>query len=228
MEHGTRKPIICAIPPSFRYFVNTYTHLPVPSCSPAAVGAPLCRKTFLRMENRRIIRHQELDKAENEWKKLEGVGEKQEQTVRRLETTAMLLVCGYIYLQSFIFHSVSHNPNLSCEFWWAPFTLSCLICVVFAIPFKSFVTKWERTQRYFEINFLKQDLVHLQIVIFSSSDDRQLEQQQPPQQEKLRSDSVKTYQRRAFICLVSLALVAYTVVVLTACRSIPCHRVAIL
>ncbi|KAM0968715.1 hypothetical protein ACFX13_017328 [Malus domestica] len=182
-----------------------------------------CHDSSLIAPNRRIIRRQELDKAENERKKLEGVGEKQEQTVRRLETTAMLLVGSYIYLQSLIFNSLS---RMSCEFWWVPFSLSCLICVVFAIPFKSFVSKWERTQRYYEINFLKQDLVHLKIVVFSSSDlDQQLEQQQP---EIPRSDTVKMYQRRAFICLVSLALVAYTVVVLTACRSIPCHRVALL
>ncbi|KAM0973798.1 hypothetical protein ACFX2I_016955 [Malus domestica] len=185
-----------------------------------------CHDSSLIAPNRRIIRRQELDKAENAWKKLEGVGEKQEQTVRRLEKTAMLLVGSYIYLQILIFQSVS---RMSCEFWWAPFSLSCLICVVFAIPFKSFVTKWERTQRYHEINFLKQDLVHLQIVIFSSSDHvEQLEQPQPQPAEMLRSDAGKMYQRRAFICLVSLALVAYTVVVLMACRSIPCQRVAIL
>ncbi|KAM0973801.1 uncharacterized protein LOC126604346 [Malus sylvestris] len=184
-----------------------------------------CHDSSLITPNRRIIRRQELDRAENAWKKLEGVGEKQEQTVRRLETTAMLLVGSYVYLQSLIFQSVSRMP---CEFWWAPFSLSCLICVVFAIPFKSFVTKWERTQRYYEINFLKEDLVHLQIVVFSPSDhDEQLERQQQPA-EILRNDAAKMYQRRAFICLVSLALVAYTIVVLTACRSIPCQRVAIL
>ncbi|KAM0968721.1 hypothetical protein ACFX13_017336 [Malus domestica] len=167
---------------------------------------------------------QELAKAVNKQKTLESIGDKQGEAVSRLGTTLISLVVFYISLQTFIFHSVSQNPNIPCKFWWAPFSLSCLNCVIFTIPFKSFVTRWERTQRYYDINFLEQDLVHLEIVIFSSDHDQQLEQPA----EMLRSDTTKIYQRRAFICLVSLALVAYTIVVLTACRYIPCHKVAVL
>ncbi|KAI5354797.1 PREDICTED: conserved [Prunus dulcis] len=165
---------------------------------------------------------------ESESNKLKERIEKLGKTVTDLETAMMLLVMGYIFFQGAIFASVFHNPsNMSCEYWWIPFTLSCLICVIFAIPFQSYVTNWERTKHHHSSAFLKQDLLNHKMVTSSSVETRMYDQpqSQPPPQPQgiLKSDRAQVYQRNAFIYLVSLALLAYTILILKACGSIPCH-----
>lgn len=166
---------------------------------------------------------------ESESNKLNERIEKLGKTVTHLETTMMLLVMGYIFFQGAIFSSIFHNPsNISCEYWWIPFSLSCLIFVIFAIPFQSYVRNWERTKHYYSLTFLKQDLLHHKMVITSSSVEiKMYDQPQPPPQPQpqgiLKSDRVQVYQINAFICLISSALLAYTILILKACRSIPCH-----
>ncbi|KAL6296514.1 hypothetical protein ACE6H2_004656 [Prunus campanulata] len=168
----------------------------------------------------------ESHEQESESIKLNERIEKLGKTVTRLETTMMLLVMGYIFFQVAIFASIFHNPsNMSCEYWWIPFSLSCLICVIFAIPFQSYVRNWERAKHYYSSTFLKLDLLHHRMVTSSSVETRMYDMPQPRPQPQgiLKSDRAQVYQRNAFIYLVSLALLAYTILVLKACRSIPCH-----
>lgn len=171
-----------------------------------------------------------LEDLETKQKKLDSIGERQEKRVRYFESTTLRLVGNYIIFQAIIFLSVSNHANLSCKYWWVPFGLSFLVAVVFAITFKRFVSNWERTQFYYDKNFLERDLIHHQIVLFPiraskgcSSDQLNPYDHQQKQPQILECDKVKLYQRYAFISLVSVSLLAYTIIVLFACRSILCN-----
>ncbi|KAL6269556.1 hypothetical protein ACE6H2_026467 [Prunus campanulata] len=261
------------------------------------------------LEKEKVESEHKKEKVESERNKLYEISQKQENRVRNLETSMMQLVFAYVFFQGVIFVSIFPHPNVSCDYWWIPFSLSCLIFVIFAIPFKCYVRNWELTKYYHEMNFLQQDLLHQTIIILSSlepnmssSEQSQLTEQpdrpspaqpcpaqpapeylarspmqsqlteqpdrpspaQPsPQpapeslarspmqsqlteqpdrpstaqparespawspmqsQEILKSDTARGNRRKAFIYMVSLALVAYTILILKACQSIPCHR----
>lgn len=164
-----------------------------------------------------------LEDLETKQKKLDSIGKKQEKTARYFEATTIKLVGNYIIFQAIIFLAVSNHGNLPCKYWWIPFCLSSLVAVVFAITFKTFITNWERTRSHYDKNFLQRDWIHHQIVLFPirESEGRSSDHQQ---QQEIFCDTVKLYQRYAFIFLVSVALLAYTIIILTACRSILCHN----
>ncbi|KAK9928794.1 hypothetical protein M0R45_025914 [Rubus argutus] len=172
-----------------------------------------------------------LEDLQTKQKKLDCIGEQQEKRVRYFESTTLLLVGNYIIFQAIIFLSVSNHAKLSCKYWWIPFCLSFLVALVFAITFRRFVSNWERTQFFYDKNFLKRDLIHHQIVVFTIRASKgcsfdqvpPYDHQQRQQPQILECDKVKLYQRYAFISLVSVALLAYTIIVLGACRSILCN-----
>lgn len=155
-----------------------------------------------------------LEDLETKQKNLDSIGEKQEKRVRYFESTTHRLVGNYIIFQAIIFLSVSNHANLPCKYWWVPFCLSFLVAVVFAITFKRLVSNWEQTQFHYDKNFLERDSIHHQIVLFPIRASEGI----------LECDKVKLYQRSAFISLVSVALLGYTIIVLSACRSILCDR----
>ncbi|KAM1018324.1 hypothetical protein FF1_039809 [Malus domestica] len=160
---------------------------------------------------------------------LGSINQKQGKTVRYFESTTIALVIAYILTQTLLFLSISlHNPasSISCKNWWTPFCLSSLIAVIFAITFTRFVTKWERTQYHYDVNFLERELIYHRIVLLQDSQSCSAEQSSMYEREHpkvIQCDMVKVYQRKACIYLVSLALVAFTVLILKACRSIRCH-----
>lgn len=154
------------------------------------------------------------------FKELGSINEKQEKRVRHLETTTIILVVAYIFFQAIIFFSVSQRPTISCQHWWIPFCLSFLIAFIFAITFQRFVTKWERTQYHYDMNFMERELIHHRIVSLQRSNGSSSDQQPTI----LKCDKVKVYQRYAFIYLVSIALIAYTILILKACRSNLCRN----
>lgn len=96
------------------------------------------------------------------------------------------------------------------------------------ITFRIFVGKWERVQHHYDMNFMERDLIHYKIQKTIHDQESQVcgtEQSNiyDQEQQKLQCDMVKVYQRHAFIYLVFFALLAYTIVILIACRSILCH-----
>ncbi|KAK9921556.1 hypothetical protein M0R45_030061 [Rubus argutus] len=163
-----------------------------------------------------------IEELKGNYVKLGSINEKQEKTVRYLESMTIKLVIAYIFFQVLIFMSISQQhpaKNFSCKNWWIPSCLSSLVALVFAITFKTFVTKWERTQYYYDMNFMERDMIHqkMQVMLMHNN------QQQQQESKVLKCDMVKVYQRYAFIYLVSIALLAYTILILKACRSILCH-----
>lgn len=162
------------------------------------------------------------EELESNFMKLGSINEKQEKTIRYLESITVKVVIAYIFIQVLIFMSISQKHpanNISCKDWWIPSCLSSLVALVFAITFKTFITKWERTQYYYDMNFMEREMIHqkMQVMLLHNT------QQQQQESKVLKCDMVKVYQRYAFIYLVSLALLAYTILILKACRSILCH-----
>lgn len=152
---------------------------------------------------------------------LGSINDKQEKRVRYYETTTIQLVVAYIFFQSISFFSVSRNPTISCQQWWIPFCLSSLVAAIFAMTFQRFVSRWERTQYHYDMNFMEREWTHHRIVVLQESQGCSSDQKQTKMLWK--GDIVKVYQRYAFIYMVSLALLAYTVLILKACRSVLCH-----
>ncbi|PQQ02552.1 hypothetical protein Pyn_24723 [Prunus yedoensis var. nudiflora] len=169
-----------------------------------------------------------LEKLNKSFTELGSINEKQEARVRYFEATTIKLVIAYIFFQALIFLSISQNPNISCQHWWIPFCLCSLIALIFSMTFRIFVGKWERAQYHYDMNFVERELIHYKIQKTIHDQEAQVccsEQSNMHDQEqhKLQCDMVKVYQRYAFIYLVFFALLAYTILILMACRSILCH-----
>ncbi|KAI5354859.1 hypothetical protein L3X38_007754 [Prunus dulcis] len=85
-----------------------------------------------------------------------------------------------------------------------------------------------RAQYHYDMNFVERELIHYKIQKTIHNQESQVcgtEQSNmyDQEQQKLQCDMGKVHQRHAFIYLVSFALLAYTILILIACRSILCH-----
>ncbi|KAF5951148.1 hypothetical protein HYC85_009092 [Camellia sinensis] len=179
-------------------------------------------------------------KVSNNYKELTFINGKQEKRVQYLETRAMHLAMFYIAFQSIIFLSISKPSALKCSSWWKPFSLSVLTAFVFALNFATTIIKYIRTQYQYDLNLMDQQDNYEEMVLLESqqidigmddtdgldrpgymafdlprSSSRRKEKQQKP-------DMFVVYQRYTYIWMTVSAMLAFTALVLHACRSSVC------
>ncbi|EEF48294.1 conserved hypothetical protein [Ricinus communis] len=163
-------------------------------------------------------------------KAMRSINEKQEKRVRYLETRSTQLAIFYILFQVAILLSISKPSSISCNIRWIPFSLSLLVAVIFCLTFSSTVTKWAGTKFAYEQNLVEESFLfykitlaqHNQLKPEGSSDQQNSNILQEQEQQLLKPDMLKVYMRRAYIYVTAFVLIAYTGVILQACRSIPC------
>lgn len=182
-----------------------------------------------------------LEELEESFKELRIINEKQEKRVWYHETRAQNLTIAYVVLQGLFFlgivqvrDSSSSSPQLSTarSQWWVPFSMILVSSVIFFMAFLDAVTKFYRTQYHLDMNYMEQDLVfkkiheakHPPAANYRISHSIKMEQcsgheqKVPTEHEIIRPDVFQLFKRKVYIYFTALALLAFTVIQLYACR----------
>lgn len=170
------------------------------------------------------------DELKKNYEELGLINERQEMRVRHVETETTKIVISYTFLQATIcltsnililISSLDHIPASDCKSnWWVPLSLSLLIAVLFWIPFAAKIHEWKRASEEFDWNLAARELMYYRIMSSSRRKrDGQMNVVDGLDSEELvcKPDEVKLYKRNAFIYVMTLALLAYTLAILTVC-----------
>lgn len=166
----------------------------------------------------------DLERVKIFYKEMSGVNEKQEKKLQHLETKALHLAIFYVLFQAVILHSISPPPAILHQNWWIPFSISLLIAILFGLTFVSTVIEWARTQYEHDANLMECEDIYLEMAtlqtrtLVSNNSANGLTSEH--RQQLFEPDRVQLCQRYAYICIMLFALLAYTIIVLYACKSL--------
>jgi uncharacterized membrane protein (UPF0127 family) len=176
-----------------------------------------------------------LEELEKSFKELRIINEKQEKRVWHHETRAQNLTIAYVLLQGLCFlgivqvrgsSSPSPQPSTPRSQWWVPFSMILVSSVIFFMAFLDAVTMFYRTQYHLDMNYMEQDLIfkkiheakHPPAANYRISHSIKMEQKVPTEHEIIRPDVFQLFKRKVYIYFTALALLAFTVIQLYACR----------
>lgn len=183
-----------------------------------------------------------LEELEERFNELRIINEKQEKRVWYHETRAQNLTIAYVVLQGLFFLGIvqvlgssSSSPQPSStprSQWWVPFSMILVSSVIFFMAFLDAVTMFYRTQYHLDMNYMEQDLIfkkiheakHPPAANYRASHSIKMEQCSSHEQkvhtenEIIRPDVFQLFKRKVYIYFISLALLAFTVIQLYACR----------
>ncbi|KAK4420047.1 hypothetical protein Salat_2417600 [Sesamum alatum] len=176
-----------------------------------------------------------LQTSRNQYKELTNIIHKQEKKIQFLETKALHLSMFYIASQLLIFLS-SSKPSSSayrpCGNWWKPFFISLSIAVVFGLNFTTTIIKYVRTKYEQDRNFIDQEENYQQMAYLErrhrtttdggSTGSLEVDMSKAYTLLQVQPDMFAVYQRYAHLGTSVAVLLAFTALVLHACRSSVC------
>ncbi|KAH7557735.1 hypothetical protein ACOSP7_027603 [Xanthoceras sorbifolium] len=153
------------------------------------------------------------------FKELKLINVKLEKRVRYYETTALNLTVAYILFQVLFLHSASIqslSKKKQCNSGWVPYAVSMFCSFIFFLSFSACVTRYCNTRHALDLNSVELMLINqgTRPTSSSSSSINFLKPDDP---------LVRLYKRRVYITIIVSALIGFTAVVLSACRSILCN-----
>eukprot|EP00262_Sarcandra_glabra_P001386 TRINITY_DN1148_c0_g2_i2.p1 TRINITY_DN1148_c0_g2~~TRINITY_DN1148_c0_g2_i2.p1 ORF type:complete len:208 (-),score=13.78 TRINITY_DN1148_c0_g2_i2:209-832(-) len=168
-------------------------------------------------------RDRDLRKLKESDKEFGIINERQEKRVLALETKLYNVANFYLVFQGVVLTAISQASQLKCHKWWIPFSLSLMTALVNGFAFAYTLIKYVRTKKQLEINLLERRVFqqHIKSLEVGSSNSVYWEQLNKGL-EGVTPDHSKWRNHKIAIFFIVIFLVAFTILMLVACRVILC------
>ncbi|KAG2680998.1 hypothetical protein I3843_11G124500 [Carya illinoinensis] len=152
------------------------------------------------------------DQVQKDIDELDGINQKQEERIHKLEAKALQLTNLYFVFQGVILSSISAKHHVECHHWYVPFILSLIAALLNMVSLVGTLNKYlrykeELDQNHEDIRKMKRDrITRAQI------------------NNRTKPDLYKQWKRRVFSYAGVILFVGFSGVILYGCHALLCYN----